>query len=44
MAKHHDFDRHQAREDWERAGVLEKAYEKAKNIQSLDQNKENDQS
>jgi len=42
MAKQHNFDRHQSREDWDRAGVLEKAYEQAKNIQSLKQNQEND--
>ena len=44
MARHHNFDRHQANEDWERAGMLEKAYEQTKDIQqSLKQNKENNE-
>jgi len=44
MASQHNFDRFQAKEDWDRAGLLEKAQQAAENIQLIKlQQKEDDQ-
>jgi hypothetical protein len=40
MASQHSFDRLQAQEDWERAGLLERAHQQAKNIQLINLQKE----
>lgn len=35
LANQHKYDRLQSQEDWEVAGLLEKAHKQAKNIQQL---------